>query len=323
MRLAIIIVNFRTPELTADCLRSLADQIESQPTQVVVVDNHSGDDSVRYLGETIEDNSWQSWVTLLPQSLNRGYAAGNNAALRPLLESEHPPDVVWLLNPDCIVEPDSLSALLGFLRTHPEAALAGSRLLDRDGEPQRSAFRFHTLLSELDDALRWRVVSRLAQSHVVAPPAPDRACRTDWVAGASLIVRREVFERIGLLDEGYFLYFEDVDFCLRARRAGFECWYAPESRVIHLVGSSTGVTDPSKATARRPSYWFQARHRYFRRNFGALYTVAADLVFLAGFVVWRLRRAIQGKPDGDPARFLGDFLRHSIFHLGSRHSLHS
>ena len=123
-----------------------------------------------------------------------------------------------------------------------------------------------------------------------------------------------MLDQIGLLDEGLYTYFDDIDICLRARRAGWETWYVPESRIIHLEGSSTGVT--SQAKKRRPAYWFQARRRYFLKNYGGFYTALVDAAFLFGFAIWRMRRRIQRKPETDPPHMLGDAFRHSVFKTG-------
>jgi N-acetylglucosaminyl-diphospho-decaprenol L-rhamnosyltransferase len=201
---------------------------------------------------------------------------------------------------------------------HPGVGLAGSRLEDPDGTPQCSAFRFITAATEFVSALRLGIVSKLMNRWVVAPPIPDEPRPADWLAGASLIVRRSVFEEIGLLDPSYFLYFEEVDFCLRARRAGWRCWYVPASRVVHLVGSATGVSETRRKPPRRPAYWFDSRRRYFIKNFGPLHAAAADAAWLLGYSLWRVRRLIQRKPDLDPPRLGRDFVRNSVFFKGFR-----
>ena len=117
-----------------------------------------------------------------------------------------------------------------------------------------------------------------------------------------MMVRRAVFDRVGLLDEGYFLYYEETDFCLRARRAGWECWYVPASRVVHLVGQSSGVTDRHRPRGRRPAYWFASRRRYFERNHGPGYAALASAAWAAGFALWRARRRVQRKPGHGPGR---------------------
>jgi GT2 family glycosyltransferase len=133
----------------------------------------------------------------------------------------------------------------------------------------------------------------------------------DWLPGASLLIRREVFETIELMDEGYFLYYEETDFCLQAARYGWECWYVPSSHVMHLAGQSTGVTTPTDQPKRLPQYWFNSRRRYFVKNHGRLYAAIADTVWFLGFVSWRGRRLIQRKPDTDPPCLLQDFVRNS------------
>ncbi|MDB5357190.1 MAG: glycosyl transferase family 2 [Phycisphaerales bacterium] len=313
MRLLIVIVNYRTASLTIDSLRSLADEIPALAgARAVITDNASGDDSIARLGAAITDNGWSNWASLLPLNRNGGFAYGNNAGIRPALESSDPPQYVLLLNPDTVVRMGALRQLVEFMDAHPQVGIAGSRLEDPDGTPQRSAFRFHSIGSELESGLRLGFVSRMLSRKVVAPPAPTEAGPTDWVAGASMIIRREVFRDIGLMDEGYFMYFEEVDFCLRASRAGWPCWYVPASRVVHLVGQSSGVTDVKKAGNRRPAYWFESRRRFFVNNFGRVRAFIANVAWTAGFAAFRARQFVQRKADTDPACLLRDFLRYNF-----------
>lgn len=310
----IVIVNHQTAGLTIGCVRSLAPQMQTLAhARLIVVDNASDDHSVQSIRRAIETEGWQAWTTLLELSTNGGFAMGNNAALRAALAETPAPDFFWLLNSDTQVRPGALDALIAFMQAHPTAGLAGSRLEDSEGAVQRSAFRFPSIPGELESGLRWGVMSRLLARWVTAPPVPSSETRTDWVAGASLFVRRAVLETIGLLDEHFFMYFDDVDFCRRAGRAGWECWYVPSSRVVHLVGQSSGVTDTGNALSRRPGYWFVARRRYFLKQHGWGYTVLADAAWLLGFGLWRMRQLLQNKPDRDPPQLWRDFLRHSIW----------
>ena len=201
-----------------------------------------------------------------------------------------------------------------FMDRHPQVGVAGSRLEWPDGSPQGSPFRFQGIATELDRGLRLGIVSKLLSPWSVCIPAPTAECQVDWVAFASTIIRREVIEAIGPLDEGLYTYFDDIDYCLNAKRAGWQTWFVPQSRVIHLEGASTGIT--AKNLKRRPEYWFQARRRFFLKNHGALYTALADAAFLCGFALWRLRRRIQRKPDTDPPHMLIDFFRNSVFMTG-------
>jgi N-acetylglucosaminyl-diphospho-decaprenol L-rhamnosyltransferase len=127
-----------------------------------------------------------------------------------------------------------------------------------------------------------------------------------------------MLEQIGLLDEGLYTYCDDADICLRAQRAGWETWYVPESRVVHLEGASTGIASHTKQPARRPPYWYQAHHRYFLKNYGALYTALVQAAFIVGYALWRVRRRIQRKPDNDPPYMLIDSIRYSIFCAGPK-----
>lgn len=312
--LFISILNYRTPKLAIECLESLVSEVQALPgTRVIVADNDSGDGSVEQISAAIETHNWGDWASVLPLAHNGGCAFGNNAAIRLGLESDNPPDYILLLNPDTIVKPGALQVLINFMNEHPDAGMAGSRLELPDGTPLLSAFRFHTILSELDKGWRLGILSKLLDKWIVAPPMPETTCQIDWVGGASMIVRREVFEQVGLLDEGYFLYYEEVDFCLRARKAGWTCWYVPESVIIHIVGQSTGVTNPTDSPKRLPQYMFDSRRRYFLKNHGWLYTALADIAWLSGYAVWRVRRVLQGKPDRDPPQLLSDSIQNSVF----------
>jgi N-acetylglucosaminyl-diphospho-decaprenol L-rhamnosyltransferase len=314
MKLLIVIVNYRSADLTIDCLRSLQPELSGWPdARVVVTDNLSPDDSVAKLTSAVEKNDWQSWVTIQPLPSNGGFAYGNNAAIRPAIDSLDKPDYILLLNPDTIVHPGAIKALLDFMESYPKAGIAGSRLEDPDGTAQRSAFRFHSIAGEFERGIRVGFVTKLLKNKMISPPPPTQLEQCDWVAGASMMVRRAVFESAGLMDDKYFMYFEEVDFCLAAKRAGWSCWYVPESRVIHLVGAVSQLSDNRKHRKRRPAYWFDSRRRYFVKNHGWLYAALADLSFLTGHTLWRLRRFVLQKEDTDPPKLLWDSIAHSVF----------
>lgn len=281
--------------------------------RVAVVDNASEDSSLEVLRQGLEALQRPDWIELKQLPRNGGFAYGNNRVLRQCLESSHPPDYILLLNPDTVVREGAIAPLIRFLDEHPKAGLVGSRLEDPDGTPQISAFRFPSFWSELDHGLRLGIASRWIGRRRLALPIATEPYAADWLAGASLMIRREVLTSAGLFDEDYFLYFEEVDFCHRAQQSGWECWYVPASRVVHLVGQSTGVTDTRRSPQRMPTYWFESRRRYFLKFHGAIYLAIADLLWMIGFALWRLRRWLLQKPDSDPPHFLWDFFRHSIW----------
>jgi GT2 family glycosyltransferase len=315
MKLLIVIVNYRSASLTIDCLRSVQTELSrlTDGVKVVITDNKSPDDSIQQLQGAIAENHWSGWASVQPLEKNGGFAYGNNAAIAAALSGPDKPEFILLLNPDTIVRDGAISELLNFMQANPTVGIAGSRLEDPDGTPQRSAFRFHSIAGEFERGIRMGVFSKCLSSKMIAPPVPAQAGPCDWVAGASMIVRREVFESVGLMDEQYFMYFEEVDFCLAAARGGWPCWYLPSSRVVHLVGAVSQLSDNRKHRSRRPAYWFESRRRYFVKNHGWLYAAAADLAYLFAHATWRLRRFLQQKEDTDPPKLLTDSILHSVF----------
>jgi N-acetylglucosaminyl-diphospho-decaprenol L-rhamnosyltransferase len=320
MKLFIVVLCYRVVDLTIDCLNSLNEEVRRVPgTKVGVLENGTGGDAASKLQKAIKDNDWSSWCELTAVYPNRGFCGGNNLLIRPALDSDDPPEYILLLNADTIVLEGALQSLVEFMDNHPQAGIAGSQFLSATGAIQSSPFRFMGILSELDRGLKLGVVSKLLSRWAVSPPTPTTACPAEWLSGASMILRRSMLDRIGLLDEGLYTYFDDIDICLRARRSGWDTWYVPESKIVHLEGASTGVTGAAEQVLkRRPEYWFQARRRFFLKSHGKLYTALADAAFLAGQAIWQLRRRIQRRPDTDPPHLLGDAFRHSVFRTGFR-----
>ena len=311
--LLVVIVNYRSAELAVDCLRSLESEIRSRgKAHVAIVENFSGADQYERLSAAIESHDWGGWVTLIQADNNGGFAAGNNIAIDWAMTWEKSPDLVWLINPDTIIRPGALVALEDFLGDHSEAGLVGSRLESPDGSPQLSAFRFPSILGELEQGAHLRPISWLLRNWSVIQPLNLTARPVDWVAGASLMIRWSVFKQIGLLDDGFFMYYEEVDFCRRARAVGWTCWYLPESRVVHLVGQSSDVTSYANFRKRRPRYWFDARERYFQKHFGKVGSCLANLLHIGSFATFRLRSRFSRQPDNKPEHFLGDLIKASF-----------
>jgi N-acetylglucosaminyl-diphospho-decaprenol L-rhamnosyltransferase len=316
VKLLVVIVNYRVPRLLIDCLHSVADEIRRVPeTLVAVCENGSGDDSPEIIRKALEDNGWQNWCSLVTSKTNLGFTGGNNLLIRPALQSADSPDYVLLLNPDTVARPNAFKALIDFMDQNPEVGIVGSRLEDPDGTPQRSAFRFVSPLGEFEGQAQFGPVTRLLSRWVVAPPVVDNAFETDWVAGASMLVRRAVFDQVGLLDEGYFTYFDDIDFCLVARKSGWPTWYVPTSRVVHLVGQSTGV---NAIPRRLPPYLLEARRRYFIKHYTPVYAAMVDAAMIAGQALSCLKSLLTGKSGDRPPYQLADSIRQSVFLKGFR-----
>lgn len=305
----VVIVNYRTPELVVDCLASLAGQVAEHPgSRVVVVDNHSGDRSGDILAATVSAKEWGSWVSIIEMERNGGFAYGNNAGITAALAARPRPDHILLLNPDTVVKRGALTALLAFMRNHSAVGIAGCRIEDPAGAVGCSAHNFPSPVSEFEQGLRLGPISRLLRKHVVSPPLQAVAHECDWVSGACMMIRREVVEQVGLMDEGYFLYFEEVDYCRIARTAGWAVWYVPEACVMHLEGAATQVSDKEK---RRPAYWYESRRRYYVRHFGIGGLLAADLLWTFGRIGFLLRRILTSSSANkyrDPRGYAVDLL---------------
>jgi N-acetylglucosaminyl-diphospho-decaprenol L-rhamnosyltransferase len=311
VRVLVIIVNYKTAGLTIACLRSLEPQIAADPwIRVVVVENDSGD--AEAIAAAITEHDWGSWASLVIAERNGGFSYGNNLGIKPALRWSEPPDYFLLLNPDTEVRGRAIQALVEYMDPRPEVGIAGSSFEYPDGSEWPIAFRFPTAWSEFEYGIRLGPISRLLKNRVVAREMGREPAEVDWVSGASMMVRREVIEDVGLMDEGYFLYFEEVDFCLRARRAGWPCWYVPQSRVMHIVGQSTGVSAQERKLDRMPPYWFASRSRYFVTNYGLTYARLADLAFGLGLTFWTVYRLLRRRRSSDPPGMLVDFWRTSV-----------
>lgn len=307
MEVLVVIVNYRTPKLVCDALRSLAaDGLAERGGKAIVVDNASGDDSVATLERTIAEQGWSAWASVQPLATNGGFAAGNNAAIREVLAGDDPPRFVWLLNPDTIVRAGALAAMVDFMADHDRVGIVGSQLLDEREQVAPSARRCPSPWSEFEGSVRLGVVSRWLHRRLVRMPVKQQPHECDWVSGASMLVRREVFDDVGLLDEGYFLYFEELDFCIRAGLRGWEVWHVPASRIVHLEGSSTGIGQRK----RRGGYWYDSRRRFFVKRYGIAGLVLTDLLWAVGRAGYRLHMLLRlrMRRSGDPRLFAWDLL---------------
>ncbi len=313
-RTLVVIVNYRIGELVVDCLRSLLPEIhqDGRLADVVVVDNQSGDNSVAIIQGAIHDNGWGAWARLVESPVNGGFAYGNNVAVRDAQARGAKYDYFWLLNPDTIVRPGALRELLAFVQSGPHIGMVGSGIEeDASGQRWPFVFKFPNVLAEFESGLAFGPVTKLLSRWAVMQPASDAAAKVDWLSGCSFVVRREVFEAIGLMDEQFFLYYEETDFCRRAGEAGWQCWYVPSSRIYHMSGRSTGASGEGSLQRRMPAYWFESRRRYYRKHHSRLYTMLADAAFIVALGLSRVRHFVQRKPDNAPPHYLRDFIRHS------------
>lgn len=310
-----IILNYKTAEMTLKSARAALHEMDGIEGEIVIVDNASGDGSFEAMQTYVAAQGW-SRVRVVQSGRNGGFGAGNNVGIQLGLSDGTAPDFYYVLNSDAFPDEGSIAALLEYLQTHPKTGFAGSYIHGPEGDAHLTTFRFPSIWSELEGAARFGLISRLFKSKRVPIDVPDQTCAVDWLAGASLMMRREVLEDIGLFDETFFLYFEETDLCRRAKLAGWPTVFVRSSEVTHIGSVSTGM----KTWARMPQYWFDSRLHYFTKNHGWLYAVLATKAHVLGGLLWRFRRAMQGKPKADPERFLRDLMQHDTRYLLTKSS---
>lgn len=288
-RVAAVLLNYRTPELVRAALPPLIEAIDPAQDTVVVVDNDSRDGSYEQISDLVRERDWKD-VRLLQTGANRGFAAGNNAGIRAV-----PARAYLLLNSDTLVRAGAVSRLWNALQADPRLGIVGPRLEWPDGTPQVSCFRLHTPMSEFVNAAGTGLLTRAFANWDVPLPASDATAMAEWTSFAAVMIRREVIEEVGLLDEGYFMYFEDVDFCRATREAGWQIGHEPSARVVHLRGGSSPVKSLKAARKRRPRYYYQSRSRYFRKRGGRRTLVGANLAWSLGRCISAVRELLGSK----------------------------
>jgi GT2 family glycosyltransferase len=305
-----VVLNYRTPEMTIEAVAAGLREMESLDGEIVVVDNDSRDGSFEKMAAAIAAAGWDAGnrVRVVASTQNGGYGAGNNVGIRAGLSDGRQPDYVYILNSDAFPDTGAIRQLVDCLERHPAVGFAGSYIHGPEGEPHTTAFRFPTVWSDFEDAVRIGLISRLLARRRITLPLPITRTPVDWLAGASVMMRRTMLDAMGLFDEAFFLYFVETDLCRRGGTAGWLTVYVPESKVTHLGSVSTGM----KTWSRTPSYWFDSRLRYFVKHHGVVYAAVATAALAAGGAIWRVRRAIQGLPPRDPPHFLRDLLVHAV-----------
>ena len=271
MDLSIVIVNWNVKELLAACLASVYASLEGTGLvyEVLVVDNASCDGSAEMVRERFPQ------VHLLANADNRGFAAANNQAL-----AETSGRCVVLLNPDTILRGDALGTLLRFMDSTPSAGMAGPRLVYPDGRFQHSAFRFPSLAQAFFDffPLHHRLLeSRLNGRYPRSLYASGHPFAIDHPLGACMMVRRQVVEQVGDMDEQFFIYCEEVDWAMRIKRAGWDVYCVPVAEVVHYVGQSTRQFRDEMFVA----LW-RSRFRLFAKHYGPSYNWAVRRIVRLG-----------------------------------------
>jgi GT2 family glycosyltransferase len=244
---SILIVNYNTRELLKNCLASTLRQ-EQQDIELIVVDNHSSDESATMVRAEFPS------VLLIENLQNLGFAKANNCGIK-----EARGEYVLLLNSDTIVRPGAIQSMEQFLDSHPETGAVACRLVYADGRIQASVGRQAgpaltrqiLRLSGISGMVRSESIRRLLRKYLgfaigsaarsyLDPYVTDTPIAVESISGACLMLRRQAMNQVGLLDENFFMYSEDLDYCLRLRKAGWKLYYVPTGEIVHLVGQSSG-----------------------------------------------------------------------------------
>ncbi len=305
-----VILNWRTPDMTLDAAAAAMTAMDGLRGEIVIVDNDSRDGSFERLSAAAEENGWtrNNRLRVIRAGHNGGFGAGMNFGMAAGLSAGGAPDFYYLLNSDAFPAPGAIRVLRDYLMARPDAGIAGSRIHGPDGTPHETAFRFPSIAGELEATAHTGPISRLLSRWRVTLGVPDRSIQVDWIAGASMMLRREILVTVGGFDEGYFLYFEETDLCRRAARAGWSTHYVPESDVTHIGSVSTGMN----SWERTPQFWLDSRLRYFVQNHGAAYAALATAAAAAGGSIWKIRQWLTRAPDKNRRYFVTDLLRHSL-----------
>jgi len=302
----VVLVSYNTAGLLPKAIVDLRTSAAGLSLQIIIIDNASRDDSVELIRRDFAD------CTLIENKTNVGFGRANNQAL-PLIKGRY----VLLLNTDAFVSQDTLQKTVAHMDEHPECGLLGVKLVGRDGELQPSCRYFPTPLNKflnrtgLNKLFPWvRMVDEMDWDH-----ASVRAC--DWVPGCYLLIRREVIDQVGLFDERYFLYSEEMDLCFAAKKAGWKVYYYPDTTVVHLGGESaksdSEITDSGRQIERLQ---IESELLYFRKNHGVSAVIVHLILTTLGDILLPLKRLVQGRhPSGWMA-----FLKHTrtYFRLASR-----
>jgi len=245
IRMEVIVLNFRTPEVTIDCLDTLAEEWKRWPGfHVVLIDNASGDESVPKITKAIEEaGDWDAWLEFRPFEKNLGFAGGNNVVMRECIERADPPAYVLLLNSDTLVKPNCLETSVKVMDADPKIGAMSCMLLNGDEtvqnvcrkfpRPDREAFRAMGLPWLLPKLFEWADLDDLSWDRRAGPRD------VEWIGGAFLLARTEALAKAGVFDEDFFFYGEDTELCFRLWKSGYRVHFDPSSETVHLGGASS------------------------------------------------------------------------------------
>ena len=263
-------VSWNVKSLLRQCLQSIYASRYEGDIDLIVVDSASHDSSAAMVRAEFPQ------AKLIASPANLGYAEGNNVGL-----AEAEGDFLFILNPDTTLFEDTVLQLVTYLNAHPQVGAIGPQLLWPDGSVQASRRRFPTpgsLFWESTLLEQWFPNNRFARTYKFADQDDGYAQPVDWLVGAALLIRREVWQAVGPIDEAYFMYFEETDWCRRCAQAGWEIHYVPQAKVTHYEGQSS-----KQVVAARTIRFQRSKIHYTQKWFGDLWAWLVRLFLLATF----------------------------------------
>lgn len=284
----VIFPHYRTPDLLMAALDSMTEALDTARFRVRIVDDHSGDGSVARLSDELDRRPWRRLVEVIEQPANRGFAAAVNKALQTSTAATS-----IIANTDVVFDEHCLEALVEFLHDHPSVGAAGATVRTQ-GETTPAMWRYPSPASELVGQSHSRHVAALLADRRSTPSGDSQ--EPEWIPYTIVAMRRQAYLDAGPLDEGFHLYFEDVDHCRRLRMAGWRVALCAEATAAHEESASTGLAAASAAGENAPDYYWSARARYFYKHHGLRGLVAANLAHAVGYGVNVVRSRVTGVP---------------------------
>lgn len=267
IKLSIIIVNFNVKAFLQNCLLSVRKALEKIPSEIIVVDNASDDGSVEIIKKNFPD------VKIIELSENLGFSKANNIGLK-IAKGEY----ICLLNPDTIVEEDTLNTMIRFMESHPEAGMAGCKILNPDGTFQLACRRsFPTpwvAFTKIFGLSALFPKSKLFARYNLTYLDENQTYEVDAISGSFMFLRKDVYEKVGGLDESFFMYGEDLDWCFRIKKAGFKIYYVHSTKIIHFKGEST-----KRSNIDEVKHFYNAMRLFVRKHFSGSFLMELILQF--------------------------------------------
>jgi GT2 family glycosyltransferase len=271
--LSIITVSWNVRDLLRDCINSVDAGRGGLNLEMIVVDSASSDGSPAMVQQEFP------WVKLITSPDNLGFPRSNNAGIKQA-RGRH----ILLLNPDTVIIEDALPVMVNYLDLHVDVGGLGAQLLNRDGSIQSSRRRFPSFLTAIFESTWFENIApaSVTRSYYVLDLPDDETADVDWVTGACLMVPKQVIELVGTLDEGYFMYSEELDWCRRIKDAGWRIVYFPRAKIVHHIGKSS-----EQAVTDRHINFQQAKLRYFRKYYGRIPALSLRIFLLTNYI-WQI-----------------------------------